>query len=391
MGDTEKSSPKVVMVAIDSFATASNNMTIDPRQQQPRQAAAASSDHETTTASSSPASTTSSSSSSNPTAISGGGRGDSSGGGSVGGGGGLYIENDAGFSVQVREATPAFEEEEDDEDGGRNASPVERKRKITMTYTDLPAVQQRFHKKSLEDPGPSNSVQQQQNSSSSSLSGVSRLSRERRHSNITNPFLTSSHLDFDPIKPQTAAAAAAATAETQSPSSFRSLTTCTPPSSSNTTAAKIDLSPSDQLLVVPPSSLIPPEEVVDAQTVAHRHHHHHVNRHQNKPPVASGIRREHRHHSHRQQQQQQQDKVQSGGLRFDSAGVGGDVAVKRGSSITRCSHMMLQVDDGSGNSKSQHVVQRTQSNPEMECCPVCLARKECEILLKRTYSKVNCV
>ena len=33
-------------------------------------------------------------------------------------------------------------------------------------------------------------------------------------------------------------------------------------------------------------------------------------------------------------------------------------------------------------------VQRTQSNPEMECCPVCLARKECEILLKRTYSKV---
>ena len=34
-------------------------------------------------------------------------------------------------------------------------------------------------------------------------------------------------------------------------------------------------------------------------------------------------------------------------------------------------------------------VQRTQSNPEMECCPVCLARKECEILLKRTYSKVT--
>jgi hypothetical protein len=34
-------------------------------------------------------------------------------------------------------------------------------------------------------------------------------------------------------------------------------------------------------------------------------------------------------------------------------------------------------------------VQRTQSNPEMEYCPVCLARKECEILLKRTYSKVK--
>lgn len=36
-----------------------------------------------------------------------------------------------------------------------------------------------------------------------------------------------------------------------------------------------------------------------------------------------------------------------------------------------------------------HAVQRTQSNPEMESCPVCLARKECEILLKRTYSKVR--
>jgi hypothetical protein len=34
-------------------------------------------------------------------------------------------------------------------------------------------------------------------------------------------------------------------------------------------------------------------------------------------------------------------------------------------------------------------VQRTHSNPEMELCPVCLARKECEILLKRTYSKVR--
>ena len=34
-------------------------------------------------------------------------------------------------------------------------------------------------------------------------------------------------------------------------------------------------------------------------------------------------------------------------------------------------------------------VQRTNSNPEMELCPVCMARKECEILLKRTWSKVN--
>lgn len=42
-----------------------------------------------------------------------------------------------------------------------------------------------------------------------------------------------------------------------------------------------------------------------------------------------------------------------------------------------------------GEKTSPHAVQRTQSNPEMECCPVCLARKECEILLKRTYSKVS--
>ena len=37
----------------------------------------------------------------------------------------------------------------------------------------------------------------------------------------------------------------------------------------------------------------------------------------------------------------------------------------------------------------QQSVQRTNSNPEMELCSVCMARKECEILLKRTWSKVN--
>lgn len=34
------------------------------------------------------------------------------------------------------------------------------------------------------------------------------------------------------------------------------------------------------------------------------------------------------------------------------------------------------------------VVQRTHSNPEMECCPLCMARNQCEILVRRTYSKV---
>ena len=43
---------------------------------------------------------------------------------------------------------------------------------------------------------------------------------------------------------------------------------------------------------------------------------------------------------------------------------------------------------GGGTEGGAKQVQRTQSNPEMEACPVCLARKECEILLKRTYSKV---
>ena len=34
------------------------------------------------------------------------------------------------------------------------------------------------------------------------------------------------------------------------------------------------------------------------------------------------------------------------------------------------------------------VVKRTNSNPEMECCPLCTARNQCEILVRRTYSKV---
>ncbi len=63
----------------------------------------------------------------------------------------------------------------------------------------------------------------------------------------------------------------------------------------------------------------------------------------------------------------------------------------------RCHHMIVEEAGGGGangggggtsGNGSPHVVQRTQSNPEMEYCPVCLARKECEILLKRTYSKV---
>ena len=53
---------------------------------------------------------------------------------------------------------------------------------------------------------------------------------------------------------------------------------------------------------------------------------------------------------------------------------------------TKCHHLLS--DDEPHQPPQPQAVQRTHSNPEMELCPVCLARKECEILLKRTYSKV---
>ena len=66
---------------------------------------------------------------------------------------------------------------------------------------------------------------------------------------------------------------------------------------------------------------------------------------------------------------------------------------------TKCHHLLSEESDRWTSSTTNpppvpqpqqpQVVQRTQSNPEMELCPVCLARKECEILLKRTYSKVK--
>ena len=53
---------------------------------------------------------------------------------------------------------------------------------------------------------------------------------------------------------------------------------------------------------------------------------------------------------------------------------------------SKCHHLLS--DDEPPQPPQPQAVQRTHSNPEMELCPVCLARKECEILLKRTYSKV---
>ena len=96
----------------------------------------------------------------------------------------------------------------------------------------------------------------------------------------------------------------------------------------------------------------------------------------------------------------------AGASRDGTTGSGSSVVTRRGSSVgpgNRCHHMITEESgaanigadgselspDGESASSPGKVVQRTQSNPEMECCPVCLARKECEILLKRTYSKVN--
>ena len=63
---------------------------------------------------------------------------------------------------------------------------------------------------------------------------------------------------------------------------------------------------------------------------------------------------------------------------------------------TRCHHLIAEEGDSpfqptalssaTGTLDHPHGVVRTRSNPEMECCPLCLARKECEILVKRTYS-----
>ena len=57
---------------------------------------------------------------------------------------------------------------------------------------------------------------------------------------------------------------------------------------------------------------------------------------------------------------------------------------------TRCHHLIAEEGESASSSGTlsdhPHGVVRTRSNPEMECCPLCLARKECEILVKRTYS-----
>ena len=66
--------------------------------------------------------------------------------------------------------------------------------------------------------------------------------------------------------------------------------------------------------------------------------------------------------------------------RSTSGGGGG------GNSAFRCHHKIAE--ENHDPAKQELVVKRTNSNPEMECCPLCTARNQCEILVRRTYSKV---
>ena len=95
--------------------------------------------------------------------------------------------------------------------------------------------------------------------------------------------------------------------------------------------------------------------------------------------------------------QQQQQTPEAGGQKqpqWRPKSSSGHSHVRFEETPTKCHHLLSEESDRWTSSTTQNqplqpqVVQRTQSNPEMELCPVCLARKECEILLKRTYSKV---
>ena len=78
-------------------------------------------------------------------------------------------------------------------------------------------------------------------------------------------------------------------------------------------------------------------------------------------------------------------------------GFGGEVATTPpppptgGNRYRGCHHLRPAggPSDPQLQSGGTRAAERTQSNPEIDYCPVCLARKEGEILLKRTYSRRN--
>ena len=84
-----------------------------------------------------------------------------------------------------------------------------------------------------------------------------------------------------------------------------------------------------------------------------------------------------------------------------SASTGGHVRFTETDKPYKCHHLLnsdetepsqrwlASMPSTAASANPGQTVQRANSNPEMELCSVCLARKECEILLKRTWSKVN--
>ena len=137
-----------------------------------------------------------------------------------------------------------------------------------------------------------------------------------------------------------------------------------------------------------------------------------------KPPLSSAPhhlhhrRHHHHHHRHRfgngQHQQQVQHQQSLPRYPYVDPVITAMVGSKRSSSASsgyRCHHMIAEenndearkvgetggdeVEAAASGDESCGKVQRAHSNPEVEACPVCTARKECEILLKRTYSKVS--
>ena len=91
------------------------------------------------------------------------------------------------------------------------------------------------------------------------------------------------------------------------------------------------------------------------------------------------------------------DPAVSEGGSVGGVGLGGEVATtpppppSGGNRYRGCHHLRPAggPSDPQLQSGGTRAAERTQSNPEIDYCPVCLARKECEILLKRTYSRRN--
>ncbi|TRY71956.1 hypothetical protein TCAL_17143 [Tigriopus californicus] len=212
--------------------------------------------------------------------------------------------------------------------------------------------------------------------------------RERSHSTVTNPIILASQLE----------------SISEPKIKRRSVSTCGPLSISppTKTLRSDDDSMNAHPDLSPPISTLPTSIASTSSAT--------------KPPIIGGVRlRESRQHPRLSPHVRFSNiEDRAGQFRYPYLEAGlhasntsplllgsGVTGYKRGSG--RCHHLNVDVDDAknlnnvtsvrpsasrAGDKAPPHIVQRTQSNPEMDSCPVCLARKECEILLKRTYSKV---